>query len=133
MSHNYSTMHTTPARRKMQDLKAEAATLEREARILQKVRLMAPGARERADEAARLRAKAATLEMTARLEDLNVWEMPITKINKKTGQAVTYTYWAASWRKNGKVRNVNLGSTRRIGRDEAMEKAKAMKRKALGI
>jgi len=52
---------------------------------------------------------------------------------EKTGQAVTYTYWAASWRENGKVRNVNLGSTRRISRDEAMKKAKAMKRKALGI
>jgi len=117
----------------MQDLKAEAATLEREARTLQKVREMASGAGKRDDEAARLRAEAAELETAARLEDLNVWEMPVTKTSKKTGQAVTYTYWAASWREGGKVRNVYLGSTRRLDRESAREKATAMKRETLGI
>jgi len=47
------------------------------------------------------------------------------KTTKKGGKA--YTYWIASWREIGKVHNVHLGSTRKLSREVAMQKARAMK------
>jgi hypothetical protein len=39
----------------------------------------------------------------------------------------------ASWREGGKTRNVYLGSSQKMSREEAQEKARAMKREALGL
>jgi hypothetical protein len=39
----------------------------------------------------------------------------------------------ASWREGGKFRNVYLGSSQRMSREEALEKARALKREALGL
>jgi hypothetical protein len=39
----------------------------------------------------------------------------------------------ASWREGGKLRNVYLGSSQRMSREEAQEKARALKREALGL
>ena len=39
----------------------------------------------------------------------------------------------ASWREGGKLRNVYLGSSQKMSREEAQELARAMKRKALGL
>jgi hypothetical protein len=39
----------------------------------------------------------------------------------------------ASWREGGKVRNVHLGSCRKVDHVEALQKARKMKAKAIGI
>ena len=39
----------------------------------------------------------------------------------------------ATWREGGKTRNVYLGSSQKISREEAQEKARAMKREGLGL
>jgi hypothetical protein len=44
-----------------------------------------------------------------------------------------YTYWMASWREGGKVRNVHIGSTRKLSSKEALQKARALKSSALGL
>jgi hypothetical protein len=43
------------------------------------------------------------------------------------------TYWTASWREGGKVRNIHLGSTRKLSREATMQKARKMKAEALGL
>lgn len=83
--------------------------------------------------AARYRAEAREKEseawdlMTeARLQALTVY---LGDVTKTTGEGKkTYTYWYASWRQGGKVRNVYLGSPQRM--DEAAARAKARKLKA---
>ena len=44
----------------------------------------------------------------------------------------TYTYWIASWREGDKVRNVHLGSSRKIDAEAAKQKAQKLKAEALG-
>jgi hypothetical protein len=39
----------------------------------------------------------------------------------------------ASWGEGGRLRNVYLGSSLRMSREEAQEKARALKREALGL
>jgi hypothetical protein len=43
-----------------------------------------------------------------------------------------YHYWMASWREGGKVRNVHLGSCRKMSGEEALQKARSMKAEAIG-
>lgn len=62
-----------------------------------------------------------------RLEDLHPWIMEKTKGKK------TYTYWMASWREGDKVRNVHLGSCKKLSQSDALQKARTMKAKALGL
>jgi hypothetical protein len=66
-------------------------------------------------------------EELARLEDISVWEMEKGKGGK------TYKYWMASWREGGRVRNVHLGSCRKVSRDQAIQKARKVKAEALVI
>lgn len=73
----------------------------------------------------------AHLRLEARLEDLHVWTQKKVKDTKKGAKA--YTYYLASWREGGKLRNVYLGSSQRMSREEAQEKAKALKKEALGL
>jgi hypothetical protein len=63
--------------------------------------------------------------------DLNLWELKVGRHGRDGPK--TYTYWMASWREDGKVRNVYLGSTRRMTPEQAMAKARAMKAEALGL
>lgn len=51
--------------------------------------------------------------------------------NTKKG-AKAYTYFMASWREGGKMKNVYLGSSQRMSREDAQEQARALKRDALG-
>ncbi len=81
---------------------------------------------EEADEV-----KAEALEGAARLEDLNLWQMEKAKTTKKGIK--TYLYWMASWREGGKVRHVHLGSCRKVDHETALQKARKMKREALGL
>lgn len=72
---------------------------------------------------------AQNLKDSARLEDLQVWEMKKEKETKKG--AKTYSYWRASWRESGRVRHVHLGSCSKMSQEEAMQKARNMKAEAL--
>jgi hypothetical protein len=60
----------------------------------------------------RLRSGAEPLKAQARLEDLLLWQMEKVKNTKKGTKS--YFYWMATWREGDKVRNVHLGSCRRI-------------------
>ena len=126
-------MHKTSAGEKRKALKAEALELQRDARAAMKAAEILPDARSearrmegRADE---LKAEAEALEGAARLEDLTLWQMEKAKTTKKGSK--TYFYWMASWREGSKVRNVHLGSCKKVDHEAALQKARKMKRKAL--
>ena len=122
-------MHKTAAGEKRKALLQKARELEREAKILargKKTRL----AKKAHTGAAELKTQAEALVLEARLEDLTVRGVEKVKTTKKCSKA--YTYWMASWRESGKVRNIHLGSTRKLSRQAAMQKARKMKAEALG-
>ena len=127
-------MHTTTTGNKIQTLKRDARELARDARILQKA-ARAPAARREAkrlqSEADQALVEAEALKLQARLEDLNVWQMEKVKQSRKGSK--TYTYWMASWREDGKTRNVHLGSNRKMDGEAASQKAREMKAEARGI
>ena len=60
-----------------------------------------------------------------RLEDVHPWIMEKVKKGK------TYQYWMVSWREGDKVRNVHLGSCKKLDKEAAMQKAREIKAKAL--
>jgi len=60
-----------------------------------------------------------------------VWQMEKLKATKKGSQK--YAYWMATWREGGKVRNVHLGSCKKISEEEALQKARKRKAEGLGI
>ena len=62
--------------------------------------------------AAKRLSQAQALKLEARLEDLQVWEQKKVKDTKKG--AKTYTYFMASWREGGRIKNVYLGSSQRM-------------------
>ena len=124
-------MHKTEAGEKRKSLKRTALELEKEVKALQNIQQMRPAARTRQDEADRLKAEAEALKDKARLEDLNVWEMEKEKRTKKGSKI--YTYWMASWREGDAVRNVHLGSSRKIDAKAARQKAQKIKAEALGL
>ena len=72
------------------------------------------------------------LDDQARLENLNVY---MTKVKRpvKKHEIRIYSYWYASWRVNSKIRNVCLGSTKDMTRDEAFIKARMLKAESLSI
>ena len=127
-------MHRTPSGDRRQALQKTARELARDARALQKV-ARAPAARREVEglqvEAEAALAEAQALKLQARLEDLQVWEQRKVKDTKKGTKA--YTYYLASWREGGKLKNVYLGSSQRMSREEAQERARALKREALGL
>ena len=128
-------MHKTEAGEKRRALKAEARELERDARAAMKAAEILPDARRearrmegRADE---LKAEAEALKGAARLEDLTLWQMEKTKTTKKGSK--TYLYWMASWREGEKVRNVHLGSCKKVDHETALQKARKLKAEALEV
>jgi hypothetical protein len=128
-------MHKTAAGEKRKALKTEALGLERDARATMQAADILPDARRearrmegRADE---LKAEAEDLKGAARLEDLHLWQMEKVKSTKKGSK--TYHYWMASWREGDKVRNVHLGSCKKLDAEAALQKARKMKAKAIGI
>lgn len=122
-------MHTTPTGEMIKALKADIQQYQKEVRQLSMIPKMAPAVRERQAEIDRLKDEIVALEATnkARIEDLDVWEIEKVKGSK------TYTYWMASWREGEKIRNVHLGSIKKLSKQEALEKARMMKAEALGI
>jgi hypothetical protein len=74
-------------------------------------------------------AEAEALKLQSRLEDLTVWEIEKTNETKKGSKM--YVYWMASWREDGKTRNVHLGSSRKMDAESALQKARMMKEEAI--
>ena len=68
-----------------------------------------------------------TTDKALRLEDVHPWIMEKVKGSK------TYQYWMASWREGDKVRNVHLGSCKKVDHETALQKARKMKAEALGM
>jgi len=128
-------MHKTTAGEKRKALNTEALELERDASMAMKAAEILPDARMKARELAghadELKAEAEDLKGAARLEDLTLWQMEKAKTTKKGSK--TYFYWMASWRVDGKVRNVHIGSCKKVDRETALQKARKMKTEALGI
>ena len=86
----------------------------------------AQDARERAHtlevQADSLQAEAEALKGAARLEDLHLWQMQKAKTTKKG--KTTYDYWMASWREGDKVRNVHIGSCKKLDKETAQQEHK---------
>jgi hypothetical protein len=123
--------HNTPARKEAKELKQRAIELTRESRALEGIESTALLAGEREAEAARLKGHARELEDAARLEDIQVWVDCIVKQTKKGEKR--YGRWLAGWREGGKIHKVYLGSCKRMSREEALRKAREMKKEALEI
>ena len=128
-------MHKTTAGEKRKALKAEALELARDAKAAMKASKTLQDARKKArtleGQADSLQAEAEALKGAARLEDLHIWQMDKVKTTKKGRK--TYGYWMASWREDDRVRNVHLGSCAKLDEETALQKARAMKAKALGV
>jgi hypothetical protein len=126
-------MHKTNAGEQSKALKKQAQALSKDARAVQKAKT--PTALQEAkrllEEATQTLAEAEDLKQWARLEDMHVWEME--KVKNFKNDSKTYTYWMASWREGDKVRNVHLGSCKKLSRADAIGKARKLKAEALGI
>jgi len=128
-------MHKTAAGERAKALKAEAKKLARRAKAQKEAAATMRAAKVTVmnlqSMAAKRLTQAQALRLEARLEDLHVWEQKKVKNTKKGAKA--YTYFMATWREGGKLRNVYLGSSHKMSRAEAQEKARALKREALGL
>jgi hypothetical protein len=128
-------MHTTATGDKIKTLQKDALELARKAKAAKRAAITLPEATEKAlelqREADKARAEALALKPLAKLEDLSLWQMEKIKDTKKGSRK--YTYWMATWREDGKTRNVHLGSCGKMGADEARQKAMKMKAEAFGI
>ena len=128
-------MHKTEAGEKVKVLKKEAQDLARRAKTQKEAAATMRAARVTVTNlqalADKRRSQAQALRLEARLEDLQVWEQKKVKDTKKGAR--TYTYFIASWREGKKIRNVYLGSSQKMSREQAQELARAMKREALGL
>jgi len=123
-------IHRTTSGRKAKELREEARTWKGEAR---KIRAVAPelepAAREREKEAERLEGEALEALEEARLEAVTVYLGDVVKTTTKGEKR--YRYYFASWKVGGKVKNVYIGSPRKMTLEEATAKARELKRRAL--
>jgi hypothetical protein len=55
------------------------------------------------------------------------------KVKQSRKGSKTYTYWMATWCEGGKMRNVHLGSARKMDAEAALQKARKLKAEALGL
>ena len=128
-------MHKTDAGEKRKTLKKQAAELTNDAKAAIKASRILPDAQIEAqklfDAANDLLKKAEALKLQERLEDLTIYQINKDKETKKCTK--TYTYWMASWREGNKVRNLHLGTSRKMNAEAAKEKARKLKAKALGL
>ena len=126
-------MHTTTTGNKIKALKRVARELSKNAKAAKIAGKTVPEAREKARElesqADTALAESKALKPVARLEDLHVWQMEKTKTTKKGSRS--YLYWMANWREGGKVRNVHLGSCKKLDAEAALQKARKVKADAL--
>ena len=128
-------MHKTAAGERAKALLQEAQDLARRAKAQKEAAATMRAARVTVvnlqSMAAKKLSQVHAQRLEARLEDLQVWEQKKVKNTKEGAKA--YTYYLASWREGGTLRNVYLGSSQRMSREEAQERARALKREALGL
>ncbi|MHC1593952.1 MAG: hypothetical protein ACXQT2_01415 [Methanotrichaceae archaeon] len=124
-------MRSTTTSERMKELREQAAGWDKAARTLERVDGLDPAARERRDEADRLRGEADRLRPEWRLQNLEVYRVDKTKTTRDGTR--TYTYWHCSWREGDRVVSKYLGSTRRLSEEEALVKARGLKAEALGL
>jgi hypothetical protein len=126
-------MHKTNAGERRKALRRDARELARDAKAAMKAAKIIPEAGEKArelqGEADTAHAEALALKPLGRLEDLHVWQMEKVKTTKKGSRK--YAYWMATWREDGKTRNVHLGSCAKMDEETARQKAHRMKATAL--
>jgi hypothetical protein len=79
-------------------------------------------------EAAKAEAAALKHSGRTRIEDLSVF-----RVKKETKKGKEHEYWHAAWVVDGKTRNVYLGCCKKMGRKEALEKARRKKAEELGL
>lgn len=72
------------------------------------------------------------LKPRVRLENLSVYQVMKVK-DTAEGEKKTYKYLYASWWEGSRVRNVYLGSTKKLTEDTALAKARKMKTEALDL
>ena len=123
-------IHRTASGRKAKELREEARTWKGEAR---KIRASAPelepAARLREEEARRLEGEALEALEEARLEAVTVYLGDVVKTTARGEKK--YRYYFASWKVGGKVKNVYIGSPRKMTLEEATARAREMKRRSL--
>ena len=123
-------IHRTASGRKAKELREEARTWKDEAR---KIRASAPelepAARLREEEARRLEGEALEALEEARLEAVTVYLGDVVKTTARGEKK--YRYYFASWKVGGKVKNVYIGSPRKMTLEEATARAREMKRRSL--
>ncbi|MCK9440344.1 MAG: hypothetical protein M0Q13_02870 [Methanothrix sp.] len=110
-------------------MRQKARALARESKALESIEGAAHLAGKRHAEAARLQEQSRELQEQARLEDLTVWADSIVKQTKKGEKK--YERWLAGWREGNMIRKVYLGSCKKMSQEEALQKARKMKAKAL--
>jgi len=59
-----------------------------------------------------------------------LWEQ--RKVKQSKNGPKSYTYYMASWRDGKKVKNIYLGSSRKMSRDDALVLARRLKMETLG-
>jgi hypothetical protein len=121
----------TPSGQAATKAREEARKARKAARSLDEI----PEAEEIAEglraEAREKESEAWDLMTRARLEATTVY---LGDVVKMTGRGpVTYQYWYASWRQGAKVRNVYLGSPRKMDEAAAVAKARRLKAEYLGL
>ena len=124
-------VHNTPSRRKAKELMVRVVTMVKESKTLATIDGAEIMVQDRENRSIALKEEAGKLALSARLEDLTVREEPLVKRTKKGEK--TYYRWVASWREGAKTKKVYLGSSRKLSREEALQKARAMKAEALAI
>ena len=125
-------VHDTPSRQQARELREKAKELQGEAHTLADIEGLESEAEARKEKAKQQVEEAERLAELARLEDLTVREDALIKRNKK-GETKTYFRWVCSWREDDKIITKYLGSSKKISKQQAEEKAKKLKAKALGI
>jgi hypothetical protein len=122
-------VHDTPSRIAARKLIQDASRLTKEAKILRDVRGMEAEAVARELQAAKLREEVQKLLERARLEDVSIRQVDYWKDTKKGSQ--NYPRWVCSWQEGDKIVTKYLGSCKKIGRAEALDRAKRVKAEAL--
>jgi hypothetical protein len=123
-------VHSTPSRKKAQEMRQLAMKCERESAALDKIPGTKKLARERTAQARKLRENIPQLKKQARLEDLTVRQEPLIKRTKK-GEERVYVRWVTSWREEGRIRKVYLGSCSKMSHEEALHKAWELKKNSI--
>jgi hypothetical protein len=127
-------VHTTEAGERRMALLKEAKELYRKAKTLEEAAKILPQAKAEARRyqvaANKSLERAQALKLDVRLEDLHVWKHKKV-FQSKNGEAKTYISYMATWREGKKVKNVYLGSSQKVTREQALDKARELKKAAL--